>query len=456
MAEQYFAAKDKDLMAPKPKKAMSKGPMKKIVVFPRKGQKEYEDVERLGRKPKRVIEVPMKAKEVVKTVKARQYSKAEKAMLAKINKKLQGVVKKRAERAEARAFKPLTLEEQNIKKQLEQKLEKGIEAAKSPEQKKMEQQMLLALEAAPMPEIMAIEAPKGKAGRPPGEGNRTEIEGMSTKMTIPQLKAMLKDYGVKNPKGNKKDLLTMLEQVQEEEARPKAITESEVKSKKEQRKSKKQIKQMDFGPTEKEEEELRNYYAVLESPTITELPDEEVDDVVATVAKAIDVPEVVEIHEEEKAKEPKRKKITVTKRSKAAAEAAAEAPAEAPDEPITGKGLKGGSALDFLIKSAFTPVLNLSKAIKGGNLKGGSVKDFIKGLASKAIDYVKKDPIGALKSAVNIGKQAYEHGSKAKEMYDKFFKGPKKGGSLQGLPELTKKHVVHRMYMLNKFLQNSN
>jgi hypothetical protein len=93
--------------------------------------------------------------------------------------KLEGLVKKRAERAEARAFKPLTLEEQNIKKQLEERLKKGIEDAKSPEQKKMEKQMLLALQAPPVEmKMMAIEEPKGKAGRPIKSTPGKEFMGM--------------------------------------------------------------------------------------------------------------------------------------------------------------------------------------------------------------------------------------------------------------------------------------
>lgn len=88
---------------------------------------------------------------------------------------------------------------------------------------------------------------------------------------------------------------------------------------------------------------------------------------------------------------------------------------------------------------------------KGLDVVGGGVGDFIKGLATKAIDHIKKDPIGAIKQAVSIGKSVYEHGTKAKEMYDKFFKGKAKGGMLAGFSEPEKRHLVHKIYHLNLF-----
>jgi hypothetical protein len=387
MAEQYFANKDKDMMAPKAKKA-SKGPMKKVFVLPRKGQKEYEDVERMGRKVKRVIQVPMKAKEILMTKQKRVYSKGEKAMMTKAAKKLEGLIKKRSELIEARTSKPLTLEEKNIKEQLEEKLKKGMEEAKSPEQKKMEKQMLLALEAAPAPmKMMAIQPPKGKVGAIKGKGKKIDVEGLSTTMTIPQLKEMLEERGLKST-GNKKQLVQRLA---EEESKPKAI-EPTIKSKKEERKTKKQSKQNYYSMLEEEEEEPQPQQAITE-----------------VVENALDVP---------------------IQNLAAAAE---------PDVPVN-------------INSPIKRKLIVTKRKSGKGLVGGGVVGFLKGLASKAIDYVKKDPMGALKQAVNIGKQAYEHGTKAKEMYDKFFKKDKdKGGMLEGFSEPKKQELVHHMYKLNLF-----
>jgi len=388
MAEQYFANKDKDMMAPKAKKA-SKGSMKKVIVLPRKGQKEYEDVERMGRKVKRVLVAPMKAKEILMTKEKRVYSKPEKAMMMKAAKKLEGLIKRRSERIEARTTKPLTLEEENIKKQLEEKLKKGMEEAKSPEQKKMEKQMLLALEAAPAPmEMMAIQPPKGKVGAIKGKGKKIDVEGLSTTMTIPQLKEMLEERGLKST-GNKKQLVQRLA---EEESKPKAI-EPTIKSKKEERKTKKQYKQNYYSMLEEEEEEEPQ-----PQQAITEVVENALDVPIQNLAAAAEPDVPVNI------KSPIKKKLIVTKRK-------------------SGKGLVGGGVVGFLTK-----------------------------LASKAIDYVKKDPMGALKQAVNIGKQAYEHGTKAKEMYDKFFKKDKdKGGMLEGFSEPKKQELVHHMYKLNLF-----
>jgi hypothetical protein len=437
MAEQYFANKDKDMMAPKTKMA-AKGPMKKVFVLPRKGQKAFEDVERMGRKVKRVIEVPMKAKQVLKTVQARQFTKAEKAMMTKAAKKLEGVIKKRAERAEARATKPLTLEEQNIKKQLEEKLQKGIEAAKSPEQKKMEKEMLLALEAPAKMEMMAIEAPKGKAGRPKGVGKPIQIGDYLNTLTIPEVEKWAKDLGLSKPKKqsteNKEQFtIRMMKAYEEEQAKPEPV------------KITKFLKKM---PALQEKQE----------PLVSE--EESEDEPIANVAAEVvaDITGAPEIKEQASLKLQSAFRGMLARRKFK----------EMKDQEAQGQQVLKFPYINYILSksSDFTKnelekmkVAQLENIIQdlpetpvaGKGLVGGGVVDFVKGLASKAIDHIKKDPIGAIKQAVEIGKKAYEHGSKAKEMYDKFFKGKAKGGMLSGFTEPEKRHMVHKIYHLNLF-----
>ena len=506
MAEQYFANKDKELTKPKAKKAL-KGEHKKMFVLPMKGQKEYEDVERLGRKVKRVVEVPMKSKDVLKTKAARVYSKAEKAMLLKSAKKLEGLIKKRTERSEARAIKPLTLEEQNIKTQLLEKLEKGIEATKSPEQKKIEKQMLLALEAPPAmmaieasPAMMAIEEPK--KGRPKGsfkpiptyQGEFLTSVELYDK-SLDELKELSKKMNISS-KGNRNEIALRIykkmEQAQKEKDEPKALvfqeepkeTSKQLKKeaskyglvkqrqesnekfkirldKKKQEEQSRPMKQKEikafFTPKSPKKSFKGSYYDILEQddeemPELQKPVKPSITEIGNIVGDILDVPELKQEQQPMSVDKMVFKNLTAINELRSA-DAIAEAKkygfittsgVKAKDElkkkfkkgELTGKGLKGELT---------------GKGLKG-ELTGGGVTDFLKGLAHKAIEYVKKDPIGALKQAVSIGKQAYEHGTKAKEMYDKFFKKDKaKGGMLEGFTEPQKRQMVHHIYKLNVF-----
>jgi hypothetical protein len=471
MAEQYFANKDKDMMAPKAKMA-AKGPMRKVFVLPRKGQKEIQDVERMGREVKRMILgvmppsdekgmrenrrfSPMKTKEVVKTIKARQFSKAEKAMMNKAAKKLEGLVMKRAERAEARATKPLTLEEQNIKKQLEEKLKMGIEAAKSPEQKKMEKQMLLALEAPKEMKMMAIEAPKGKAGRPIKSTPGKEFMGMydltRADDSLVKLRQEAKEKGLSSS-GTKETLIDRLKEydfkkMEEEEARPKG---------------QKQITSFFMPQLQEKQEQL-----VSEEESEAEPIVDAAAEVVADITGAPEIKQQLQINMNRAPLEPKDYPEEIAKIYEKISDEAKTLP----------QGKKKADALVQVYRFSYEPgsiykqyidkykkfnypppvgtVLASKKKVKvtkrGKGLVGAGIVDFVSGLASKAIDHIKKDPIGAIKQAVSIGKSAFEHGQKAKEMYDKFFKGKDKGGMLSPFTEPEKRHMVHKIYHMNLF-----
>jgi hypothetical protein len=434
MAEQYFANKDKEMMAPKAKKP-TKTAMKKVFVLPRKGQKQFEDVERMGRKVKRVIEVPMKAKDVVMTKEKRVLSKGEKAMMMKAAKKLEGLVKKRAERAEARAFKPLTLEEQNIKKQLEERLKEGIEAAKSPEQKKMEKEMLLALEAPKEMKMMAIEAPKGKAGRPIKSTPGKEFMGMydltRADKSLLELRQEAKEKGLSSG-GNKETLIDRLKEydfkkMEEEQAKPKG---------------QKQITSFFMPALQKKQEPLLSEEESEEEPIVNAAAE-----VVADITGAPEIKEQAAINMQSAFRGMlARRKFKEMKAQQGFKQNYIDYILER-TEDFTGNELEKMKVaqLEKIIEDLpETPVA-------GKGLVGGGVVDFISGLASKAIDHISKDPIGAIKQAVEIGKKAYEHGSKAKEMYDKFFKGKAKGGMLAGFTEPEKRHMVHKIYHMNLF-----
>lgn len=439
MAEQYFAnKKDKDVMAPKAKMA-AKGPMRKVFVLPRKGQKEIQDVERMGRKVKRVIQIPMKAKEVIMTREKRLLSKAEKAMMTKAAKKLEGLVKQRAERAEARAFKPLTLEEQNIKKQLEERLKKGIEDAKSPEQKKMEKDMLLALEAPKEMKMMAIEAPKGKAGRPIKSTPGKEFMGMydltRADDSLVKLRQEAKEKGLSSS-GTKETLIDRLKEhdfkkMEEEEARPKGQKQITSFFMPQLQEKQKQL----VSEEESEAESIVDAAAEIVAD-ITGAPEIKEQAAATKIQKAfrgmMGRREAIKIKEEkegQKFRQPYIKYILDNSKD------------------FNENQLNDMSVADLedIIESDF------KNPVVGKGLVGAGIVDFVSGLASKAIDHIKKDPIGAIKQAVSIGKSAFEHGQKAKEMYDKFFKGKDKGGMLSPFTEPEKRHMVHKIYHMNLF-----
>ena len=90
-----------------------------------------------------------------------------------------------------------------------------------------------------------------------------------------------------------------------------------------------------------------------------------------------------------------------------------------------------------------------------GLVSGGGLGDFLSGLASKAIDFVKKDPIGALKKAVSIGQDAFKYGKEAHGVYKKYFSGKEKGGMLKGCTEKFKKKYIHHAYKLHKFISKA-
>jgi hypothetical protein len=438
MAEQYFANKDKDVIAPKAKMA-AKGPVRKVFVLPRKGQKDFEDVERMGRKVKRVIEVPMKAKNVIMTKEKRLLSKAEKAMMTKAAKKLEGLVKQRAERAEARAFKPLTLEEQNIKKQLEERLKKGIEDAKSPEQKKMEKDMLLALEAPKEMKMMAIEAPKGKAGRPIKSTPGKEFMGMydltRADDSLVKLRQEAKEKGLSSS-GTKETLIDRLKEydfkkMEEEEARPKGQKQITSFFMPQLQEKQKQL----VSKEESEAESIVDAAAEIVAD-ITGAPEIKEQAAATKIQKAfrgmMGRREAIKIKEEkegQKFRQPYIKYILDNSKD------------------FNENQLNDMSVADLedIIESDF------KNPVVGKGLVGAGIVDFVSGLASKAIDHIKKDPIGAIKQAVSIGKSAFEHGQKAKEMYDKFFKGKDKGGMLSPFTEPEKRHMVHKIYHMNLF-----
>lgn len=485
MAEQYFANKDIDVMSPKAKMA-AKGPMRKVFVLPRKGQKETEDVERMGRKVKRVIEVPMKAKNVIMTKEKRLLSKAEKAMMNKAAKKLEGLVMKRAERAEARAFKPLTLEEQNIKKQLEERLKKGIEDAKSPEQKKMEKDMLLALEAPPVEmKMMAVEEPK--KGRPKGsfkpiptyQGEFLTSVELYDK-NLDELKEISKRMNISS-KGNRNEIALRIykkmEQAQKEKDEPKALVfqeepkitskqlkkeaskyglvkqrqESDEKFKirlekkmeEEQARPMKQTQMREFFTPKAPKQSFKgSYYDILEQDE--EMPELQkpvkpfITEIGNIVGDILDVPELKQ----------QQQPVSVDKmvfKNKTAINKLSSADAITEANKYGFSTTSGNKAKDELKKKFEKGELT------GKGLVGAGIVDFVSGLASKAIDHIKKDPIGAIKQAVSIGKSAFEHGQKAKEMYDKFFKGKDKGGMLSPFTEPEKRHMVHKIYHMNLF-----
>jgi hypothetical protein len=470
MAEQYFANKDKDMMAPKAKKA-SKGAVKKVFVLPRKGQKEYEDVERTGRKIKRTIEVPMKTKDIFMTKAKRVYSKGEKAILSKVEKKLQGLIKKRAERSEARSTKPLTLEEKNIKEQLEEKLKEGIEEAKSPEQKKMEKQVLLALEA-PVG-MMGIEAPKGKAGRPIQYTEPPEMDGeVETKYSfksLNELKGIATDRGI-SKNGKKTDIIKRLIQddittrntpYSKKALKMSALQESEEEESEDEpivNAVAEVVAEITGSPEVKEQAATKiqtAFRGMIAKRKLASLKAEETEG-----QKMVKTPYINYIlSKTSDFNENQLNKMTVSQ-----LEAIIENDFK---KPITGKGFGGitlssrlsglnnralaGSGLGARGLGAILHGLNKIPNYKKDTTVKGGILGFIKGLATKAINHIAKDPIGALKQAVNIGKQAYEHGSKAKEMYDKFFKGKEKGGMLYGFTEPEKRQMVHKIYHLNLF-----
>jgi hypothetical protein len=467
MAEQYFANKDKDMMAPKAKKA-SKGAVKKVFVLPRKGQKEYQDVERTGRKIKRTIEVPMKTKDIFMTKAKRVYSKGEKAMLSKVEKKLQGLIKKRAERSEARSTKPLTLEEKNIKEQLEEKLKKGIEEAKSPEQKKMEKQVLLALEA-PVG-MMGIEAPKGKAGRPIQYTEAPEMDGeVETKYSfksLNELKGMATDRGI-SKNGKKTDII-------------KRLIQDDIRTRNTPY-SKKALKMSALQESEEEEpqqaiaEIVENALDVPIQNLAESEPESDLGEFMGELIDESTKPERIQRVSEEMfplkpvnrmkfKNETEIQKLSSTQAIKelekygetstSGSKAKTTLKQKFRQGQLSGKGLAGAGLATRGLGAILRTLQKIPNYPKDTPVKGG-ILGFIKGLATKAINHIAKDPIGAIKSAVNIGKQAYEHGTKAKELYDKYFKKDKaKGGMLAGFTEPKKQELVHHMYKLNLFNKN--
>jgi hypothetical protein len=341
----------------------------------------------------------------------------------------------------------------------------------------MEKQVLLALEA-PV-EKMAIEQSKGKGkgGRPIKSTPGKEFMGMydltRADDSLVKLRQEAKEKGLSSS-GTKETLIDRLKEydfkkMEEEEARPKG---------------QKQITSF-FMPQLQEKQE----------PLITELQDEEesqqvVGEIIGEIVEnALDVPiqnlaaapepepepEPEQEQEPEPEPEPEpdnrmkfKNETQIQKLNSSQAIKELEKYGETAKSgskakkilsrkfrqgKLSGKGLDGaGFGLGARGLGAILHTINkIPKYPKDTPVKGG-ILGFIKNLATKAINHIAKDPIGAIKSAVNIGKQAYEHGTKAKEMYDKYFKKDKdKGGMLAGFTEPKKKLLVHHMYKLHLF-----
>jgi len=271
MASQYFKAKDAkaNVVSADAKKT-------KVFVFPKQGEKLYEDVMRTGRKPvaaQRVIKLrgektEKPRREIMVKLKPTRGKKTSKAQ-----QKIQQALEKRQAVKEARQAPVLNVEQLAMRRQVEeriakreepQRIQKAIEAAKVPSQ-------TFGIARAPL----AIEA-TAKPDKPAKAIRGVEVEGVvETKyagLKKAQLQAEAKKRGVSS-KGNKDDIIASLvinDRRSEELARPalEGVEEpfiqeigeepfQEVKSKSKKKKDKKQTKaEAEQAQAQAEEERL--------------------------------------------------------------------------------------------------------------------------------------------------------------------------------------------------------
>jgi len=218
MAEQYFKAKDaKDAKANVVTTANKKT---RVIVFPRQGEKLYEDVMRMGRKPKiteRLIKLRTEPKKEQRRITiAMRPARGRKA--SKAQEKIQKALEKKAAVKEARQAPVLNLEQLSMKKQVEEMIAKreaplraqrAIEAAKVPSKTFGIVRAPLAIEAAAVPDRPAIK------GKPMKEKiiKGVEVEGMVEYtydgLSLDALRTEAKKRGVSS-KGNKPDIIANL------------------------------------------------------------------------------------------------------------------------------------------------------------------------------------------------------------------------------------------------------
>jgi hypothetical protein len=224
MAEQYFKAKDaKDAKANVVTTANKKT---RVIVFPRQGEKLYEDVMRMGRKPKiteRLIKLRTEPKKEQRRITvAMRPIRGKKA--SKAQEKIQKALEKKAAVKESRQAPILNLEQLAIKKQVEEiiakreapvRLQKAIEASKVPSQTLGIKRAPLAIEAAAVPDRPTI---KGKQERQP---KTITVEGLASTLKKDALMEMAKSYGLKPNRQSKKEVI--VKQIAEAEAKKRSI-----------------------------------------------------------------------------------------------------------------------------------------------------------------------------------------------------------------------------------------
>jgi len=257
MASQYFSMKDKAAAAEtKPTSTQKKI---KVIVYPRQGQKAYEDVFRTGRKPKMEMrQVKLRGKPEME---ARQIKGIQRPIRGKkqfkSQQKIQQALEKRQAVKQAREAPTLTLEQLAMKRQVEERIAKREAPAR--EQRAIEASKVPIVLGIPRAPLAIIESAKPDKPAKPIRG--VEVEGIvETKyagLSLKQLQAMAKNRDISS-KGNKPDIIATLiidDRRKAELARPalEGIEEpfiqeigeepfQEVKSKSQKKKAKKQSK----------------------------------------------------------------------------------------------------------------------------------------------------------------------------------------------------------------------
>jgi len=268
MAEQYFKMKDKMEVV---KPSLSSMKKTRVIVFPRQGEKIYEDVMRTGRKP-RITERLIKLREEPKKeqkriIVAMRPTRGRKGL--KVQEKIQKALEKKAAVSRAREAPILNLEQLSMKKQVEEMIarreaplraQKAIEASKVPSQTFGIERAPLAIEAAAVPDRPII---KGKQERQP---KTITVEGLASTLKKPELMEMAKSYGLKpNPQAKKEVIVKQIAEAEAKkrslELKPEVETNMSAKEQKKQMKMKQQMQKMMEETEEAErlaqEEELR-------------------------------------------------------------------------------------------------------------------------------------------------------------------------------------------------------
>lgn len=250
MAEQYFINKDNAVANVNVSKKPSKldDNLVKTYIYQAHGQKNVEDVERYGRNLKRVIKVPSK-KEKINILKSVSSKQPDKKMYSSMLKNAKKVLEKRKKIQEYRAPKLLTLEQQNIKSQIEKKLTKErVLSGEAERAAKLNE--VLELEAMPKKPMLMIKQKLQQTGRPisytPAKEHEGVVYAQFSDKSLTELKEVAKALKI-SQKGNKQQIIDRLVEEEVRLNKPKQITLSKP--------SKSQYKQFpEFNESDEEEE----------------------------------------------------------------------------------------------------------------------------------------------------------------------------------------------------------